>query len=60
LVEDVLNIWEKVVENLEVNKKSLDKAMTPELHATEKVNNSVAAGGSFRDEYMKVKKEYLK
>ena len=60
LVEENLSLWEKIVKNLQLNKVALDNAMTPELYATEKVNNLVAAGGLFRDEYKKVKKEYLK
>jgi argininosuccinate lyase len=42
-----------------VNREACEKAMTPELFATEKVYKLVKEGMPFRQAYQKIAKEYV-
>jgi len=55
-----LRIAKILLENLTPNEEKLKAAMTDELFATEKALKLVLNGESFREAYLKVKKEYLK
>ncbi len=53
-----LKIMNLIVENIEINKDSLQKAMTKELFATEKAYELVKKGMPFRDAYKEIGKEF--
>ncbi len=54
MVKDCLSVMTLTVENLIINQEQLNKAMTPELYATEKANALVKQGVPFREAYKEV------
>jgi len=56
-----LSIWRRdyFLKNLKPNKKTLEKSMTKELYATEKVLNLTKKGIPFRDAYKKITKSFV-
>lgn len=57
IIEDTALVFNSAIQNLNINKKNLEKAMSSDLYATEKVYNLVAEGMSFRDAYIIVKQQ---
>ncbi len=57
LVEEVLNVWILTINSLKTNKRTLSRAVSPELYATQKANEKVMQGMSFRDAYIEIKQE---
>ncbi len=51
---ELIAIFDKMMEGLEVHEENLVKACTPELYATDKVLEKVKNGGNFRDSYKEV------
>lgn len=51
---ELVQIMDKMIQNLVVNKENLLKACTPELYATDIVLERVVAGENFRDSYKDV------
>lgn len=51
----IIDIMTLLVENITFHTEHLEKAMTPELSATDEVYTLVMQGESFRDAYRKVK-----
>lgn len=60
LVEDTLILFDEVIQNLKVNPKSLNQAMSDDLYVTEEVYKLVNQGISFRDAYLQVKQNINK
>lgn len=56
--KETVKIMTLVIANIEVNKESCERAMTPELYATEKVYKLVKQGVPFRQAYNKITKEF--
>ena len=54
--KSIISIITLVLKNLKPNKKTLEKSMTKELYATEKVLNLTKKGIPFRDAYKKITK----
>lgn len=54
LTKDSLEVVDLILNNLIVNKESLEKACTEELYATDKVLKRVKKGESFREAYIKI------
>jgi len=48
----------EIINNLKINKKALDKAMTKDLFATNEVYELVKNGKNFRDAYMEIKEKW--
>lgn len=59
LLEEILSVLSLSLENMEFHKENIQKAITPDLLATEKVYERVSRGIPFRDAYNQVKKEIL-
>lgn len=59
LVENTLDVMTLVIENLWINTDNLERAMTPELFATEEAYRLVKEGLSFRDAYTKIWEKYM-
>ena len=57
--KSIINIITLVLKNLKPNKKTLEKSMTKELYATEKVLNLTKKGIPFRDAYKKITKSFV-
>jgi argininosuccinate lyase len=57
---DMLSIWILIAENIEINQEKIQKALTPDLYATAKVNDLVMQGMNFRDAYLTIKNEMEK
>ncbi len=53
-----LRIMKLIMTVLEVNRDQCEKALTPEVFATEKVYDLVKKGVSFREAYQRIAKEY--
>lgn len=56
LIENCIEIITIVISQLKTNKDGLLQALTPEIYATDLVNNAVKSGKSFRESYQEVKK----
>jgi argininosuccinate lyase len=57
LLRSTLTLLAYVVPRLQVDKKALDAAMSPDLFMTERVYQLVKEGTPFRDAYLRVKRE---
>ncbi|HZX45309.1 MAG TPA: argininosuccinate lyase [Candidatus Nanoarchaeia archaeon] len=60
VTKDCLEIMALVISGLKINKNNCQKAMTPDLFATEKSYKLVLKGKSFREAYKEVKKDLNK
>jgi argininosuccinate lyase len=60
LFKDTVILLTEIIRHLEINKKNLESAMTPDLYVTEKVYDKVNQWESFRNAYLEVKKEWFK
>jgi argininosuccinate lyase len=58
MTKDCLKMMMMVVSGLKVNKENCEKAMTPELFATEEAYKLVKEGVPFREAYKKIGKKY--
>jgi argininosuccinate lyase len=58
IVKDSLKITGLVLDGLKVNKAKCEKALSPEIYATEETYKLVKKGMSFRDAYKQVGKKY--
>ena len=52
--EELILIFNRMVEGLDVHADALEKACTSELYATDRVMEKVLAGGNFRDSYRQI------
>ncbi len=60
LCVETIELFTEIVDNLEVNKEVLEKAMTPDLFVTDEVYEYVKKGKSFREAYLEVKNKWNK
>ena len=58
LAQGTLEVMILVAKNLEVKKKNLEDACTPELYATDEALRLVKGGKSFREAYQEIKEKY--
>lgn len=52
--EELVMIFRRMIDGLEVDEEALKKACTSELYATDRVMEKVLGGGNFRDSYRQV------
>jgi argininosuccinate lyase len=60
LCQSSIELMDKIIQVLKINKTALEKAMTKDLFVTDQVYKLVKKGENFRDAYIEVKKQLKK